>query len=511
MSFWSWIAAIGDTLLQEGPQILMGQLAGPVRQAARTTFAKPVATPKPRIISVDEKQKNMPKEWVGYQHVPRVIVFHDAHRAGPHIETYIEINGQAYNVGVKRLTGKQLNAITYNRKGEISQESRAALIKIVQEEYDGEGKGSFMGQSTDHKPSEARQSWSNFDPRFQVGYGAGRSRTVLADDKVAIWKAGQTIEGRDALLNPHKDFYIHRPFDGVMKVGLKHVPPPKLHDRLHLKPYIGQESWTKFKDRVGPEGTVTIKEDGASFYWHASPHGFHAWSPRVSKTSGTQIDYTHKLGTIRHLKTSQDLTGMGELLIKDKRTGEVLKAHEIGGILNSHDPMPKWAQPKLVLYRIDKAGRKNVTEEPYTENLDRIKAFVKEVGSPHITSPKSIRIERALDAIDDKEGLVGIPQGCPITQGAKFKPRGDEYDWTVEAVELGHGERGGAAGVVWFTNPSGERFKMGAASMGNRATTNDIMQSPEDYIGRVAKVACYQGHEGRAAQFVAWHDSKGLG
>jgi hypothetical protein len=45
--------------------------------------------------------------------------------------------------------------------------------------------------------------------------------------------------------------------------------------------------------------------------------------------------------------------------------------------------------------------------------------------------------------------------------------------------------------------------------MGNREEATDIMNNPDKYIGRVAKISSYKGHEGRAPRFVDWHEGKG--
>lgn len=479
-----------------------------------------------RINSVNDRVRNMPDEWEGHKNVKRIIVFHDADEAGPHVEWYIEVDGQCYNIGVKRLSkdrmkkyglydDKRGSDVMYNSKGELTGVAKERLLQIVKDEFEGtKGTGSWTGQSTDHTPEEARESWTNFNPKYQGKYGAGRSRNVLADDEIEVWKLGNTIEGRDYTLSKHKDFYVHKfkETEGgqvILRVGLKDHHDINVHDRLHLKGHIGEESYEKFVKNVGEEGIVTIKEDGASFHFKIDKHGFHAYSPRISKETGKRISYRHKLGNIRHLRAEDRYQGMGELVLIDKKTGKPIKAHETGGFLNKNAPIPDRYEPRLVIYRIDKVGRKKVINESYHDNLERIQSLTDELGDDRITAPVLVEWEEALQTSREHEGLVGIAKDSPITNGNKFKPRGDAYDWTLTEVELEPGSKGGIAGVCWFESESGKRYKIGASSMGNRESVLEIMNNPDKYEGRVAKVECYPGHEGRAAKFKEWHLDKG--
>lgn len=514
------MGAAFDTLREEAPSIARQLIIPRARAAARSVapignqpwLIKRMMTPK--LNSVDDRVANMPPEWRGWTKTKRIIVFHDADKAGPHIEMYIEWEGQAYNIGVKRLTAARAAHIRYNNQGDLTQASRTYLMDLIREEFEGtKGSGSFLGQSTDHKPSEARETWKNYDPKHQNGYGAGRARFVLADDDIVVWKTGQTIEGRDHLIDPNRDFYIHRPFQKTMKIGLKHNKPPTLEDRLHLKPYIGEDTWDKFRERVGVKGIMTIKRDGASAYFEVTKHGTRLWSPRVSKRTGKQIEYTHKVKDIRHLKSNERTTGMGELLFK--RDGKYLKAHEIGGLLNSNSPIPDDVEPEFLMYRIDKIGRRTIVNEDYVKCqmpiANKLERAALKQGIKGISTPVIVKHDEALSQTKEHEGLVGVSEGEPIINGMKFKPRGDEFDWTLTKVAFEPGDRGGVAGVAWFENEQGDAFKIGASSMGTHENAREMMANPQKYEGRVAKIQGYQGHEGRAARFVDWHEAKGAG
>ena len=456
------------------------------------------------------RQQTMPPEWIGYQTADRIIVYHEADRAGPHIESYLVINGTAYNIGVKRLQDQHISKISKNNSGKLTNNSKQFLLNLLTDEYK---KGAWLAQTTDHAPNEARMAW--VARVYDKGYGAGEMREVLLDSPVSVFKTGNTIEYRDWTLNPDSNSYVFglmEPKDGVrkgriLKLGVKTPNNPTVKDRLHLKPHIGTENFDRFKDRVGPNGIVTIKLDGASCYWEISPKGMQFWSPRVSKVTGSRIDYNAKVGNLIHTKLQSRASGMGELNYIDTKTGRVLSSAETGGILNSNSPVPKGIKPVVTIYRVDKLNRKDIHNYDYNSQLFAIEGFAS--LHPDLRTPNIVTWDQALEAAKHHEGLVGIPEGASILNGHKYKPRHDSFDWEVTRVELEPGDKGGLAGVVWFKAESGKEFKIGASSLGSREFAENIMEHPKKYIGRVAKISGYKGHEGRAARFVEWHDSKG--
>jgi hypothetical protein len=454
--------------------------------------------------------KSMPKDWVGHKQIDRIIVYHEAYKAGPHVEAYLVIDGTAYNVGVKRLRPEHIDNITKNN-GKLTIKSRDYLIDVMADEFK---KGAFLAQTTDHTPAEARMSWTNH--KFNKGYGAGEMREVLLDSKVDLFHCGDTIEYRDWDLNPDSNAYVASVFaptedrpGRILKVGFKKHESPKFADRLHLKPHIGESTFERFKKHIGENGTVTVKLDGASCYFESTKDGTSYFSPRHSKVTGERINYNGKVKGLVNVKSEQRTTGMGELNYIDTNTGRVLTAHETGGILNRNAPVPEHIKPVLTVYRIDKIGNKHVGSEPYASHVhDRIRPWCDRIGNSGIQAPQEVSWDNAKQASEHNEGLVGVPEGKSILEGHKYKPRGDYYDWKVVDVHLAPGPKGRIAGTVEFANEKEKRFHIGASSLGMDSTVHDVMLRPKEYMGRVAKVECYKGHEGRAAKFVEWHLDK---
>lgn len=456
------------------------------------------------------REQSMPKEWIGNKTVNRTIVYHEADKAGPHVESYIEIDGTAYNIGVKRLTPEMCKNISKNYNNELTLKSKEYILNLIRKEYEN---GAWLAQTTDHTPDESKYTWLTRKDSV-IGYGAGATRQIVSECKISIFKTGNTIEFFDWDLSNNKSCYIFglmQPNDRrnsrILKLGLKKITHKQFKERLHLKPHIGKESFNKFKEKVGIDGIITLKEDGASCYFETTKNGTNVFSPRISKVTGERIIYNNKINDIIHVKYDQNISGMGELtFVKGNR---ILNANETAGILNSNSPIPDKVTPRIVIYRIDKIGHVDVHDLSYNENLALITRFVNSCNNNKIQAPKIVSWNKALEVATKHEGLVGIPQGHSILDGYKFKPRHDEFDWTVTGIDLKPGDKGGIAGVVWFKSESGKQFKIGASSMGNREVATDIMNNPDKYIGRVAKISSYKGHEGRAPRFVIWHEAKG--
>ena len=64
--------------------------------------------------------------------------------------------------------------------------------------------------------------------------------------------------------------------------------------------------------------TSTAKYDGSSCYFVITKDGTTVWSPRQSKVTGEQIEYTFKIDGIAITTSEQTIVGMGELLFKQK-------------------------------------------------------------------------------------------------------------------------------------------------------------------------------------------------
>lgn len=510
--------AVADTIHQMGPTILRKVLS-PISKTIVNKYCpkptNPFATvrifkPGRHINSVDQKIQTMPEEWRGHKQVDRIIVYHEAGRK--HIEMYLVINGQAHNVGVKNLTEEMIANVKKNSDGHLTNKSKDYLIDIFRTEFKNRA---WLAQTTDHKPSEARQQWFNSPDKPGSYYGAGPMREVILDSKVDLFKTGNSIEWRDWQLNPHEDAYVFcimdrgpRRNNNIFSLGFKKIDAHSVEDKLHLKGFIGEEEFPKFHAHT-KDGIITVKYDGASTYFRTGPEGTYFWSPRISKVTGERLNYNAKVGDLRHIKTRSKIHGMGELLYVDKKTGRVLKAHEVGGVLNSDKPVPEHLKPIIHIYRIDKVNRKKTTGETYAENLSRINKLVEQIDDDRIRAPEIVDPKDSLATAKMGEGLVGIPRGRSIFEGAKFKHRSETQDGIITKVDFRHGDKGGIEGVVWYKDDKTGLIHKTSSGF-THAQKIHMMENPSKYEGVVMVLAHYPGHAARAATFSRFHDSKGI-
>ena len=296
----------------------------------------------------------------------------------------------------------------------------------------------------------------------------------------------------------------------ILGVGLKQAPPAPEFNKLKL---IFKHDAESFLRAVGPDGYVTIKEDGASVKGRSDRYGTQFWSPRYSKTTGQPINYTWRFRDWRAVKSDTPIEFKGELLIyKGSRR---LSAAQIGGLLNQDVPIPQDHRLELVVYSIDKVGRADLSHTPHTKTLVHLHSLT----DKHADWRAAISIPPTSKAVTQAcvlhEGAVGVPVGSAIIDGYKIKTRPEamSHDWRIDSVDLRPGAKGGIAGTVTLTSlESGRQFKLGGGPLGPLERRESMLQSPEEWVGTVLAVRSLNGHEGRAAIVVSSevHPDKGL-
>jgi hypothetical protein len=479
-------------------------LAGKViHKTAGKIFNKAVAKVQEETVSNTSHLIDPKRSWFNERgNIDITIVYHDAYKAQKHLDIHFG-NGTSFII---RVSGKPVESkIKYNNKGELTQASKDALIEHIRNEVAGRSR---LPQNLDHNPDEAKISWAYGDGPKE-GYGSGETRQVILQTKGTIFKIsdkkGQTAEMWIPAIDPNKSMYIHKLYNGDEKRApiavwgfLKSEAPKKLEDRLHLK-MISPDEFDKFKEKTDA-ATTTRKYDGASCYIVVGKRTT-VWSPRISKETGERIEYTPKVWEIADMQHSSKPIAMGELLFK--KNGRYLKAHEIGGILNSNQVRPDDVVPEIRLYRVDKWKGKDVHNLPFFKNRELQLKMAQKSSILDVVDlvPQEI--------IKSWEGLVAVPKGLSINEGYKIKWFQDPDDWKVKKVDLAISEKGNIKGVVWFESlTSGKEFKLGPGQIGSFDANMDIINNPHLYEGRVAKVISRNGHEGRAAKLVEWHLDK---
>lgn len=445
-----------------------------------------------------------------------VIIYHDANRAGKHIDVHIGRLSVIYKVKPE-LAAK----IKLNRDGYLTEDSRKAIIAHVRSEI---ANGSRVPQNIDHSRTNARATWVNGDTEG-TNYGDGLTRQIVMTSYADVYKAYHDgpIEFYAPALNPHRSMYIYRIYPGsdkrapILIWGNKVHHPPKLEDRLHLK-----LTHPDHMDKLGAKvdmSTSTAKYDGSSCYFVITPKGTTVWSPRLSSTTGEQIEYTHKLDGIAAVHNGTTIVGMGEVLFKPKKTVSLPKRHGSNddylpcatgsGILNSNMVLPENVEPEIRIYRIDRYDGRNTTNLDFWAN----RTLQEEVAK---LDPKHFKVVELMDpataAVQGFEGFVVVPEGGSVNDGFKVKWWQDPHDWQIVSVDFKPGDKGGVAGVVHCISlESGKKFKLGPGQVGDQTLTRAMMAEPEKWEGVVLKVNSRRGHEGRAAKVLSIHDDKGVG
>lgn len=452
------------------------------------------------------------------------VVYHDANKAGKHVDVHLGHLSLVY-----RITGKPVeDAIKFNSKGELTNESRSAILNHIRAEIRN---NSRVPWNHDHTVSNARCSWVFQDSRrAAVGYGEGPTRQVVLRDKVEFYhpRVKSSLHFYAPAINPHQGMYIHELYPGdekrapILVAGNLIPRDRKFEDRLHLRMIQEEDFRTKFLSKVD-HSTITRKYDGASTYFSSNGQGFKFFSPRVSKVTAHRIEYTYKLPELADKGSNHHPVGMAECLfwkrtpigwllwLADIRGPEYIawkytSAAETGGILNSHAVRSRTVFPELRVYRMDRWDGGKTFSLQFMANRKLQKRLCRELDLPYwkvvsLAPPIKLR---------PWEGLVATPYNLSVNDAYKCKWWQDALDWEVTDVQFGISPKGAIEGVVYFRSlESGREFKLGPGAMGTAEQCMDMLQNGNRYIGRVAKVISRTGHEGRAARFTGeWHSDK---
>lgn len=455
------------------------------------------------------------------------IMYHDANKAQKHLDVHIGRTSLIY-----RITGKPVESkIKFNNKGQLTEESKKALIEHVKYEV---SRNSRVAQNLDHTITNAKCSWYVGEKGI-TGYGSGLTRQLVAESDVEFYhhhvRSSEHVYA--PLLFGGQGTYLYQIYPGTdtgvpILIWGKLIPrDEKFKDRLHLKLIQPEEFETKYKGRIDAS-TNTRKYDGASCYFTSNGQGFKFFSPRYSKETNHRIEYTFKVPELAERGSTSKPQGMGELLFW-KRTNlgrlshgllgwrgpeglcfNYLRAAEIGGVLNSNNVRRRDIYPEIRIYRIDRFCGINTYDLEFHKNRDLQKQLNKELKTKHFTPVAKAKPTKN-KTTNSWEGFVGAAQGTSINEAFKIKWWADANDWKIISNNLSLNKNGNIQGVVWFKSlDSGKEFKLGPGQIGNFDQNMALISAGNNAIGMVAKVHGRLGHEGRAAKLVEWHLDKGV-
>lgn len=421
---------------------------------------------------------------------PVVVIYHDANRAGKHIDIHIG----RYSF-IQRVSGKPIEKkITYYN-GNLTQESKDEILDFLRKEISN---NSRFVQNLDHSITNSKMSWKyNPDLSKVIGYGAGPTRQIVAQSKAEFYHPDLTnsLHIYCPLFNKHQGTYLYRiKQDGVPVVIWGNLIPRdrKFEDRLHL------QMTTDINKKDIDISSCTEKIDGASCYLTGNGEGIKVFSPRISKETGHRIEYTYKVPQIAMLHTP-DFTGMGELVFE--RNSKRLSAAQIGGILNSDDILPLKYSPRIYLYRIDSLNGKNTHLLPFWDNrniqYDIIQGRLSIVPLSFMWFTKLFNLE----------GNVFARINQPISEGYKIKWLGDEIDMIIKDINLSISKKGNIQGTI-TAEYNNKQYFFGPGQIGSFDRNMMIIDNPNKYINSTIKVVSRRGGVARAAKVLDFHLDK---
>jgi hypothetical protein len=397
-----------------------------------------------------------------------VVQEHNADVAGKHFDLRLGINGIGYSWAGKYLPGP--------------------------------GEKVLMTRQPDHTIP-----YFDFSGTIEKGYGKG-TVTAFLRDKVEIMES-----------SPSKiTFYLY-PGSSVVKytlvntgglqwILLNHTTSKEIRDRLDsIKPLKYADQSSNYLTRPGDIPTPKI--DGASSYTILRPNKSPlVFSRRISKRNELPIEYTPK---IEGVYTKKSPSSLGTTILRTEVYSVTPDNREVpnrilGGMLNSNVWKSREFQKtnmtplQLAAYDIVRFKGRDVSGLPYDQKLELINR-VKEVF-PYINTPSSIDTSFT-------EGKVVWRDGVPI----KVKNKQD-YDVYVKNIFKANtsSSKPRAGGIEYSLTPDGSA--VGRVGTGfTHPELTDMLNSPQNYLGRVAKVYALEQHPSgalRAPSFNTWHLDK---
>ena len=362
--------------------------------------------------------------------------------------------------------------------------------------------------------------YKDFQGRIAQGYGAG---TVDTADKgrVIIEKASPGAIKFIVAHHKHPSYYtMFRP-KGMNEWLIRNTTPVKeeildTYQKEHLKSYSPEAA-----GRLLTDDTISsAKIDGAAAIIALLANKAQVYS-YVKDKLGRPIVHTERIGELSNLNIPKALQGYmlrGEIYGEHK--GKAIPAQELSGILNSslENALLKKQQQdinlKVALFNILK-GKGDEGLAP-ADKMERLKTIISQIN----LGGKMIVPEYASGAAASKELLARILSGkhpltsegiIAYTNKGPVKIKGtQDSDVVIKNIfraELQDGEP--RAGGFEYTLPNGSEVVGKVGTGFSHATLRDMLQNPQDYIGRTARIKSFGQYPSgayRAPVFISRHE-----
>lgn len=345
-----------------------------------------------------------------------------------------------------------------------------------------------------------------FEGKIKSGYGAGDVR-IVDSGQVEVLNAnnnkitfliyrGSQPEKYTLIRTGDKDWLM-----------LNHTFPKTLKKEVS----IGKLKYKDMSKTYSPKpGDFPVpKIDGAFSVTYLRPNKTPVvFGYKQSKRTGSLIEYTPKLKNVLQSRGPADV---GKTLLRTEvfavdPHGNEIPNRILSGILNSNVQTSRELQKKLstplrlAAFDILKYKGRDVSKKTPEEKLQLIREVSKHY--PLIEHPIDLAKK-----YNFKEGLVVWRNNTPIK--VKNKP---DYDVYVRNIfpAVTNKKQPQAGGIEYSLTPNGPI--VGRVGTGwNQNELIDMLQNPQNYIGRVAKVWSQEQHPSgalRAPSFYTWHIDK---
>lgn len=353
----------------------------------------------------------------------------------------------------------------------------------------------------DHNPK-----YFDFKGKISSGYGAGTVDIVYrgkvdvlhsSPNKITFYFYGNTG-------TTLTKYTLIAPYGGDKWLLLNHT------DTIKLKK-IREEKFDPYKDLSGkytPEkgDFHTPKIDGASslviLLGKKTPV---VYGKRISKRTGTAIEYTQKIPNLLNMKVPESFGTTvlrAEIFAVDKNNKEIPNS-TLGGLLNSSVQKSRATQKianiplRLAAFNVLKYKGKNLKNVSIEERYKIIKEINKKF--PIIENPLMLKKK-----IKFKEGEVIWRGNLPM----KVKNKKD-YDVYVKNI-FATKSADRAGGIEYSLAPN--KQTVGRVGTGwDHKELKDMLENKSKYIGRVAKVFAQEQYPSgalRSPSFNSWHLDK---
>ena len=261
------------------------------------------------------------------------------------------------------------------------------------------------------------------------------------------------------------------------------------------------------------EGAVASpKIDGAGALVNVGKHGLDVYSIRRDKNN-KPIRYTDHIGNLRDIKIPKELKGnLYRAEVFGTHEDKPITPNELSGILNStlSNAIKKKRQADIQL-KLALLGKLERDIETYTD----LASDVNLLNNPSVIGVPTYNKEKAIEALAlMRRGEHPLTQEGLVLRGGKLKGPTkakllEEQDVIIRDIFKAITDADSRAGGFEYSLPDSDKI-IGRVGTGfDHYTLRDMLNKPEDYIGRVAKIRTqgqYPSGAYRAPSFISLHE-----